>query len=69
MSAERKNGKTSWVRIKSLAGEPCNLIIDGEKHQLKLAKGEEIVLGDGKPVIAPLPMEAAAQNAWGVHGL
>ena len=69
VSAERKNGKTAWVRIKSLAGEPCRVMIDGKLHEPKLAKGEEIVLGDGKPVVAPLPMEAAAQNAWGVHGL
>ena len=66
VSAERKNGKTAWVRIKSLAGEPCRVMIDGKLHELKLAKGEEIVLGDGNPVIAPLPMEAAAQNAWGL---
>jgi alpha-L-fucosidase 2 len=25
VSAERKNGKTRWVRIKSLAGEPCRV--------------------------------------------
>jgi len=65
VSAGRKDGKTAWVRIKSLAGEPCQVRVDGKLHELKLAKGEEITLGDGKPVIAPLPMEASAQNAWG----
>ena len=67
ISAERKDGKTAWVRVKSLAGEPCRLVIDGKVHEPKLAKGEEIVLGEGKPVVAPLPMDAAAQNSWGVH--
>ncbi|MEI6323775.1 MAG: glycoside hydrolase family 95-like protein [bacterium] len=65
VSAGRKDGKTAWVRIKSLAGEPCQVRVDGKLHELKLAKGEEITLGDGQPVIAPLPMEASAQNAWG----
>ena len=67
ISAERKDGKTAWVRVKSLAGEPCRLVIDGKVHEPKLAKGEEIVLGEGKPVVAPLPMDADAQNAWGVR--
>ena len=65
VSAGRKEGKTDWVRIKSLGGEPCRVLIDGKLRELKLAKGEEITLGEGKPVIAPLPMEASAQNAWG----
>ena len=68
VSAQRQDGKTAWVRIKSLAGEPCRVVIDGKTHELKLAKGEEITLGTGQPVVAPLPMEASAQNAWGAHG-
>jgi len=28
VSASRKNGKTEWVRIKSLAGEPCRVLTD-----------------------------------------
>jgi alpha-L-fucosidase 2 len=67
ISAKRKAGKTAWVRVKSLAGEPCRVVIDGKVHEPKLAKGEEIVLGEGKPVVSPLPMDAAAQNAWGVR--
>jgi len=57
------------VRIKSLAGEPCRVLVDGKLHQLTLAKGEEVVLGDGLPVVAPLPMEPSARNAWGAHRL
>jgi len=28
VSAERKDGKTSWIRVKSLAGEPCRIKTD-----------------------------------------
>jgi len=28
VSAEWKNGKTDWIRIKSLAGEPCRVVTD-----------------------------------------
>jgi hypothetical protein len=66
VSAGLKDGKTSWVRIKSLAGEPCRVVIEGKLHELKLAKGKEILLGNGQPVVAPLPMETSAQNAWGL---
>ena len=69
VSAGRKDGKTNWVRIKSLAGEPCRVLIDGKLRELKLARGDEIVIGDGQPVVAPLPMESSARNAWGAHGL
>src|SRR5439155_1375546 len=27
VSAVRRNGRTSWVRIESLAGEPCRLVV------------------------------------------
>ena len=67
VSAGRNDGKTTWVRIKSLAGEPCRVLIDGKLREMNLAKGEEVTLGDGKPVVAPLPLDAAAQNAWGAR--
>ena len=59
VSAARKNGKTEWVRIKSLAGEPCRIhpALDGEVkanvplkplgggvYELDLPKGGEAVL-------------------------
>ena len=65
VSASRKGGKTQWVRIKSLAGEPCRVQIDGKIRELKLAKGEEIVLGEGEPVVAPLPAGDTKMTAWG----
>jgi hypothetical protein len=59
VSAARRNGKTEWVRIKSLAGEPCRIhpALDGEVksnvplkplgggvYELDLPKGGEAVL-------------------------
>jgi hypothetical protein len=66
VSAERKNGKTPWVRIKSLAGEPCRVWMDGQVKELRLAKGEEIILGDGPVAVAPIPIAPADANP---HGL
>ncbi len=62
VSASRKDGKTEWVRIKSLAGEPCRIRpgIEGQvkstvpmtpasdgAYDLKLPKGGEAVLYSG----------------------
>ena len=35
VSAERKGGKTAWVRIKSLAGEPCRVQPNTERQSLR----------------------------------
>ena len=67
ISAERKNGKTRWVRVQSLAGEPCRIQIDGKLRDLALGKGEEILLGDVRAVVAPLPVDPPSANAWGAH--
>ncbi len=90
VSAVRKDGKTQWVRIKSLAGEPCRVApnIDGEPsvevngktvhaklvsegvYEIPLTKGEEALLvpagADVKPVIAPLTVDPAKCNFYGV---
>lgn len=62
VSASRKNGRTEWVRVKSLAGEPCRIRpdLEGEiqatvpmtpagdgAYDLKLAKGDEAMLYAG----------------------
>jgi alpha-L-fucosidase 2 len=62
VSASRKDGKTEWVRIKSLAGEPCRIMpalggkvranvpltdLGGGLYELKLAKGAEAILHTG----------------------
>jgi hypothetical protein len=66
VSAERRNGKTQWVRVKSLAGEPCRIQIEGKVHELRLAKGEEAVIGDGDRVVLPLPADPAKCNSFGI---
>jgi len=40
VSAERKDGKTAWVRVKSLAGEPCKILshMKGKVNMLKNGK-------------------------------
>jgi hypothetical protein len=55
VSAERKAGKTQWVRVKSLAGEPCRIQFNGSVQEVKLARGEEKLFGDAPAVVAPLP--------------
>jgi hypothetical protein len=65
VSAARKAGKTQWVRVKSLAGEPCRIQIDGKVHELRLAKGEETVIGDGDRIVLPLPADLAKINSFG----
>jgi hypothetical protein len=59
VSASRRGGKTQWVRIESLAGEPCRVVTDipnlaSDKYldmissngsvELPLKKGESVVL-------------------------
>ncbi|MES2308452.1 MAG: alpha-L-fucosidase [Verrucomicrobiota bacterium] len=67
VSAVRKNGKTFSVRVKSLAGEPCRVSIDGKIEILKLSKDEEIVLGEKNLVIQPIISTDQPQNPWGLH--
>ncbi len=62
VSAQRANGKTQWVRVKSLAGEPCRIApnLEGDvkatvplkplgdgAYELVLAKGAEALLYTG----------------------
>jgi len=59
VSAKRSQGKTQWVKIKSLAGEPCKIKIDFKPetqskltlnivekniYTIQLQKNEEIIL-------------------------
>lgn len=37
VSARRANGKTLWVRVRSLAGEPCRLVVDFQGEPRVLA--------------------------------
>jgi len=62
VSADRKDGKTQWVRVKSLAGEPCRIrpglegtvratvpikAVDNGAYDLVLPKGGEAILYTG----------------------
>jgi alpha-L-fucosidase 2 len=42
VSAVRKNGQTQWVKIKSLAGEPCIVKIPGWTNAFQKSKGRKI---------------------------
>ena len=78
VSAARKDGKTQWVRVKSLAGEPCRIRagIDGEVKstvpmrsteagvfELDLRKGGEALLYTGSRIPSPVITPVAADPA------
>jgi hypothetical protein len=44
VSAERKNGRTAWLRVKSLAGEPCRLKTDMPATMLANVNGRPIAM-------------------------
>ena len=66
VSAARRDGRTQWVRVKSLAGEPCRIrpglegaavkatvplkAVGDGAYDLTLAKGEEAILYTGDTV-------------------
>lgn len=81
VSASRKQGKTQWVWIQSLAGETCVLRpgLDGEVkatvplkavadgcYELKLAKGQAALLYVGDHAPEPI-IEAVQSNPQGCH--
>lgn len=70
VSAVRRGGKTEWVRITSLAGEPCRVTMDGETRELKLAKGETTIIYPGlrRPVPVVEPVAIADANCFGKSG-
>ncbi len=47
VSASRKDGKTQWVRVKSLAGEPCRVKTDMTEPVLAAAGSALKPIGDG----------------------
>jgi hypothetical protein len=67
VSAVRRDGKTEWVRITSLAGEPCRVTLEGETRELKLAKGETTIIypGPRRPVPVVEPVAIADANCFG----
>jgi hypothetical protein len=69
VSAVRKDGKTQGARIKSLAGEPCRVLLDGQLRDIPLAKGEEVVFGAGEMRMAPVAAEPGKENSYGLRNL
>jgi alpha-L-fucosidase 2 len=78
VSAARKDGKTQWVRVKSLAGEPCRIRpgLDGDLKstvpmkrveagvfELDLRKGGEALLYTGSRIPSPVITPVAADPA------
>ncbi len=78
ISAVRRNGKTKWIRVESLAGEPCRLKCDIEKldadHDVSikpaangavdigLKKGESVILYPAGQKTDAIVEPVAAQN-------
>lgn len=63
VSAERRGGRTVWVRIRSLAGEPCRIrpLLDGEVRTVSSRAGLVATpTGDGPTYSLPLAKEEEA---------
>jgi hypothetical protein len=83
VSARRAAGKTQWVRVKSLAGEPCQIKTDltGDVKiqgglmnalgdgvfELKLLKGGEALLYSGEAPPSPVAAPLSADPAKAYH--
>jgi hypothetical protein len=57
VSAVRQDGKTSWVRIKSLAGEPCRIQPNFATEPKLLVNGKPVTLKPAVNGIYELPVE------------
>ena len=71
VSAVRRDGQTQWLRVKSLAGEPCIVDWQGERRRLDLKAGEETVLAlngvTGPFEVAPVPRPRDQANPFGLR--
>jgi alpha-L-fucosidase 2 len=56
VSAKRSAGKTEWVRIKSLAGEPCR-VRPGMKGEVRIKGGREHQLGSATPGVYEIDLK------------
>ncbi len=49
VSAVRRNGRTAWVRIQSLAGQPCRVVVDDWRSVvIRSRSGTRVTLGSAK---------------------
>lgn len=60
ISAQRKAGKTTFVRVKSLAGEPC-LIMPGLEGEIQVSGKREFQLKQIKPGLYSLDLQKGEQ--------
>jgi alpha-L-fucosidase 2 len=71
VSAVRKNGKTQFVKIESLAGEPGKAVWEVGEVELKLKKGESVVLRAkdtaSELVVAPVEPQPDRLNVYGLR--
>jgi alpha-L-fucosidase 2 len=82
VSAVRRDGKIKWIRIESLAGEPCKLkadmMVDSDHGPVSLKDGMSLHLGKGEslfvypageknePIVEPVAAQADRMNTFGL---
>lgn len=80
VSAKRENGKTRWIQITSLAGNPCRLQTDlpldlerlpNGHYVLPIRKSETLLLSaeglEERPTVAPVNDPAGQPNSFGLN--
>ena len=69
VSAERRAGKTSYVQVESLAGNPCSLTLydvgDGETLSLRDATGKPVLAKRVAPRVWSFETQKGASYFWG----
>jgi hypothetical protein len=66
VSASRRAGRTEWIQIESLAGQPATLVADflPEGRELRLKKGERLLLRAPHAASAPAIVAPVAPQEW-----
>ena len=82
VSAVRRDGRTQWVRITSLAGEPCVVSLDmpapaidgkplspapGGGFVVPIGQGQTVTIGTPDAPVAPVPANAGHPNPYGLR--
>jgi len=68
VSAERKDGKTAWVRIKSLAGEPCRVQPHLSGKATVIINGKQFESGPSADGVYELPLDRGDEAILQAHG-
>jgi hypothetical protein len=66
VSASRSAGRTEWIQIESLAGQPATLVADflPEGRELRLKKGERLLLRAPHAAATPAVVAPVAPQEW-----